>query len=89
MCLVLAKMINRWCYWLNVIVAGLSVVLFTLCYFPPNFHMINKKMTKMQELKKLDYGGLLTYCSGLILLLLGFSKTLRLSSEASITNTAP
>lgn len=37
--------------------------------------MINKKMTKLQEMKQLDYVGLLLYCSGLILLLLGFSKS--------------
>lgn len=64
----------RWCYWLNVIVAGLSVALFVACYFPPNFRMINSEMTKMQELKELDYVGLVLYSAGLILILLGFSK---------------
>ena len=46
----------RGVYWLNVAVSGASVVLFATCYFPPNFHMINSKLTKWQEVKALDYG---------------------------------
>lgn len=46
----------RGVYWLNVAVAGVSVVLFATCYFPPNFHMINSEMTKWKEVKSLDYG---------------------------------
>lgn len=68
----------RWCYWLNVIVAGLSLVLYAVCYFPPNFGMINSEMTKMQELRELDYGGLILYSAGLVLVMLGFSKTFSL-----------
>ncbi|CAK7225108.1 hypothetical protein SCUCBS95973_005747 [Sporothrix curviconia] len=63
----------RWCYYLNVIVSGLSIVLLVLCYFPPSFHMINKELTTMQELHQLDYGGLFLYSAGLVLLLLGFT----------------
>ncbi|KAL1898142.1 hypothetical protein Sste5346_003544 [Sporothrix stenoceras] len=63
----------RWCYYLNVIVSGLSIVLLALCYFPPTFHMINKELTTMQELRQLDYGGLFLYSAGLVLLLLGFT----------------
>lgn len=63
----------RWCYWLNVIVGGLSLVLFTLCYFPPNFHMINGEKTKLSELRELDYGGLILYSAGLVLVMLGFT----------------
>ncbi|CAK7202067.1 hypothetical protein SEUCBS139899_004787 [Sporothrix eucalyptigena] len=63
----------RWCYYLNVIVSGLSIVLLALCYFPPSFHMINKEMTTLQELRQLDYGGLFLYSAGLVLLLLGFT----------------
>lgn len=48
-------------------------MLYALCYFPPNFHMINQEKTKLQQLKELDYFGLLIYCSGLILLLLKFT----------------
>jgi MFS family permease len=63
----------RGVYWLNVAVSGLSVVLFFTCYFPPNFHMINSELTKWQEVKALDYGGLVLYFGGLILILLGFT----------------
>ncbi|KAJ9641294.1 hypothetical protein H2204_002972 [Knufia peltigerae] len=63
----------RGVYWLNVAVAGASVVLFATCYFPPNFHMINSEMTKWKEVKSLDYGGVLLYFAGLILVLLGFT----------------
>jgi MFS family permease len=60
-------------YWLNVAVSGSSAVLFFACYFPPNFHMINSELTKMQEVKALDYVGLLLYFGGLVLVLLGFT----------------
>lgn len=63
----------RWCYWLNVIVGGLALILFVICYFPPNLHMINSQMTKMQELKELDYGGLVLYSGGLVCIMLAFT----------------
>lgn len=63
----------RGVYWLNVAVSGLSVILFLVCYFPPNFHMINGTLTKWQEVKALDYGGLALYFAGLILVLVGFT----------------
>lgn len=63
----------RGVYWLNVAVSGMSILLFFVCYFPPNFHMINSELTKWQELKTMDYGGLFLYFAGLILVLLGFT----------------
>ena len=71
----------RWCYWVNVIVSGVSLVLYAICYFPPNFHMINSEMTKLQELRQLDYGGLILYASGLIMVILSFSKANNLTSD--------
>ncbi|KAF9887642.1 hypothetical protein FE257_009735 [Aspergillus nanangensis] len=62
----------RWCYWLNAIAGGVSLILFASCYFPPDFHMINSDMTRMQELKELDYGGLILYSAGLVLVVLAF-----------------
>lgn len=63
----------RGVYWLNVAVSGLSVLLYFACYFPPNFHMINSELTKWQEVKTMDYGGLFLYFAGLILVLMGFT----------------
>lgn len=63
----------RACYYLNVAVSAASFILFLLCYFPPNFHMINSQLTKWQEVKTLDYGGLILYFGGLVLIILGFT----------------
>lgn len=52
------------------------MVLYVLCYFPPNFRMIHSKMTRMQELRELDYGGLVLFSAGLILVMLGFGQCL-------------
>lgn len=65
----------RWIYWLNAIVAGVSLILLAACYFPPSFHMINSEMTRLQELRKIDYGGLFLYAAGLVLLVLAFRKS--------------
>jgi MFS family permease len=46
----------RGVYWLNVAVAGGSVVLFATCYFPPTFHMINSELSRWEEVRSLDYG---------------------------------
>ncbi|KAJ9608501.1 hypothetical protein H2200_007489 [Cladophialophora chaetospira] len=63
----------RGAYWLNVAVSGAAFVLFAICYFPPDFHMINSELTKWQEVKEFDYGGFLLYLGGLLLVILGFS----------------
>ncbi|KAI9718535.1 MAG: hypothetical protein M1812_003986 [Candelaria pacifica] len=63
----------RWFYYLSTICAGVSLILFILFYFPPNFQQIHRTSTKRTELKKLDYGGLIMYTGGFIILLLGLS----------------
>ncbi|KIW32625.1 uncharacterized protein PV07_04156 [Cladophialophora immunda] len=63
----------RWCYYLNAIVAGISFLLFLFCYFPPNFYMINSRLTRLGEFKRLDYVGFVLYTGGLVMLLLGFT----------------
>jgi hypothetical protein len=60
---------------MNVIVSGVSLLLFTCCYFPPSFRELNSTKTRMQEFLELDFGGFFLYAAGLILLLLGFCKT--------------
>jgi MFS family permease len=63
----------RGAYWLNVAVSGAAFILFAMCYFPPDFRMINSKLTKWQEVKQFDYLGFVLYFAGLLLLILGFS----------------
>ncbi|KAK6218219.1 hypothetical protein LQW54_002973 [Pestalotiopsis sp. IQ-011] len=55
----------RWCYYLNIIVVGLAIVLLYLFYNPPTFELLHERKSKRQILKKLD--------SGLTLLLMGVS----------------
>lgn len=62
----------RWAYWMNTIFCAVSAALFLLCYFPPSFHHLNSRGSKLRELAKLDYIGLVLYVGGAISLLLGF-----------------
>jgi hypothetical protein len=64
-----------WCYWMNVVVSGVSLILFTTCYFPPNFRQLNSTKSRMEEFMELDFGGFFLYAAGLIMLLLGFCET--------------
>ncbi|KAI9696209.1 MAG: hypothetical protein M1836_005762 [Candelina mexicana] len=63
----------RWFYYLSIICAGSSLLLFILFYFPPNFRQLHRKTTKRAELNKLDYVGLIMFTGGLVILLLGLS----------------
>lgn len=44
----------RWCYYLNIIVVGLAIVLLYLFYNPPTFELLHERKSKRQILKKLD-----------------------------------
>jgi MFS family permease len=63
----------RWSYYLNVITCGLSVVLFYFFYFPPNFNLLHTRLSKREEVRKIDYVGLILYSASLIMIMLGFS----------------
>ncbi|KAL4898370.1 siderophore iron transporter [Aspergillus ambiguus] len=62
----------RWIYWLNAIVAGVALILLVICYFPPDFHMINSELTRLEELRQIDYGGLFLYAAGIVLVVMAF-----------------
>lgn len=64
----------RWNYYLNIITCGLSVVLFTFCYFPPGWELKHKGQNRMKGVKSFDYIGFVLYAGGLILVLLGLCK---------------
>ncbi|KAI0174481.1 fungal trichothecene efflux pump [Pestalotiopsis sp. NC0098] len=63
----------RWCYYLNIIVVGLAIVLLYLFYNPPTFELLHERKSKRQILKKLDYLGILLWTAGLTLFLMGVS----------------
>lgn len=64
----------RWFYYLSIIFAGIALILFVLFYFPPNFQQLHPTTTKRTEVKKLDYGGLVLYTGGLLILLIGLCR---------------
>ncbi|KAF9870587.1 hypothetical protein CkaCkLH20_11893 [Colletotrichum karsti] len=63
----------RWCFWLNAITTGISLVLFLVCYFPPNFEQLTTGVSKIDQLRRIDYGGLVFYSGGLLCVLLALS----------------
>ncbi|KAI6082848.1 trichothecene efflux pump [Hypoxylon rubiginosum] len=63
----------RWCYYLNIIVVSVAIVLLFLFYHPPTFDLLHERKTKRQLLKQLDYAGIFMWTAGLTLLLMGVS----------------
>ena len=60
-------------FWMNGCVALISLLLFFFCFFPPNFRDLQPGKSRMTEIKRIDYGGLVLYMGGLICLLLALS----------------
>ncbi|KAK2043428.1 fungal trichothecene efflux pump [Colletotrichum somersetense] len=63
----------RWCFYINIIVVGLAIVLLFLFYHPPTFDLLHDRKTKRELLKELDYVGIFLWTAGLTLLLMGVS----------------
>lgn len=63
----------RWNYYLNCITCGLSAILFLFFYFPPGYGQLHRKTSRWEQVKKMDYVGLVLYSGGLVLVLLGLS----------------
>lgn len=63
----------RWSYYLNIIVAGLTTLLFFLFYHPPTYAMLHSKHSKKSILKMLDLGGAALFLGGLVIFLIGIS----------------
>ncbi|KAI1076195.1 trichothecene efflux pump [Whalleya microplaca] len=63
----------RWCYYLNIIVVGVAIVLLFLFYHPPSFDLLHERKSRGELLKKLDYAGMFMWTAGLTLLLMGVS----------------
>ncbi|KAI5865780.1 trichothecene efflux pump [Durotheca rogersii] len=63
----------RWCYYLNIIVVLIAIVLLFLFYHPPTFDLLHERKTKRELLRKLDYAGIFMWTASLTLLLMGVS----------------
>ncbi|KAF2104228.1 TRI12-domain-containing protein [Rhizodiscina lignyota] len=63
----------RFCYYINIIVVGLAIILLFLFYRPPKFEQLHEHKTKRQLLKELDYVGIFLWTAGLTVFLMGIS----------------
>lgn len=65
----------RWLFYLPMICIAVAIVLLVLCYHPPSYKQLHSsgRKTKMQQLRQLDYVGMLLYISSVVLILLPLS----------------
>lgn len=64
----------RWAFYLGAIANGFALTLITVFYWPPTFLDIHRDgKTRLQQIKELDFVGLLLYGGGLTSFLLGIS----------------
>jgi len=63
-----ANPILQWCYYLLIILNGLTALAYFLFYFPPNFHAKHAGISKWELVKDFDYVGTFLYLAGLLLL---------------------
>ncbi|KAF2165680.1 hypothetical protein M409DRAFT_23970 [Zasmidium cellare ATCC 36951] len=63
----------RWFYYINIILNGLSSLLYFLFYFPPAFGKLHRNRSLWQEIKDLDFGGIILYSGGFLVLCMGLS----------------
>lgn len=64
----------RWSYYLGIIFAGITIVLYTFFYHPPRYSQLHVHgKTQWQQFKELDFGGLFLFFGGMALFLIGLS----------------
>ncbi|KAH8595966.1 fungal trichothecene efflux pump [Bisporella sp. PMI_857] len=64
----------RWSYYLGVIFSGIALLMYQFCYHPPTYTQLHVQgKSKWQQMKELDYGGLLIYFAGMVLSIIGLS----------------
>ncbi|KAK5717217.1 hypothetical protein LTR15_009106 [Elasticomyces elasticus] len=63
----------RWDYYLNIIINGLSTLLYFFFYHPPSFDELHQRRSKWEELRKIDFVGIVLFVAGLLLFLMGLS----------------
>ncbi|CAJ0554438.1 Ff.00g129510.m01.CDS01 [Fusarium sp. VM40] len=63
----------RWCYYITIIYAAICLVGTFICYFPPSRPQHDFEKTRWQQVKELDYVGLLLFATGLTIFLIGIT----------------
>ncbi|KAF2474847.1 fungal trichothecene efflux pump [Lindgomyces ingoldianus] len=63
----------RWNYILNCISNSISGILFFICYYPPTHGQLHEGRTMKQDLRDLDWGGIILFSGGLTSFVLGLS----------------
>lgn len=78
----------RWCFYLGIIVSGTSnpkimfwtkscaavtVILRFFCYHPPQFELLHKNRSKWEQIKRMDFVGMILFTGGLVLFLIGLN----------------
>ncbi|KAH7251471.1 fungal trichothecene efflux pump [Fusarium tricinctum] len=67
------KVTWRWCYYITIIYAAICLVGTFICYFPPSRPQHDFEKTRWQQVKELDYIGLLLFATGLTIFLTGIT----------------
>ncbi|OQV08550.1 hypothetical protein CLAIMM_12803 [Cladophialophora immunda] len=63
----------RYIYYIFIPCMGLCILLQFLCYRPPSFRQLHGTRTRGEELRRIDYVGILLMVAGILLFLLGVS----------------
>ncbi|KAF7190192.1 Trichothecene efflux pump TRI12 [Pseudocercospora fuligena] len=63
----------RGIYYLVLALDAAATLCWLALYWPPKFENLHRNRTKMQEVRELDFGGIVLFTGGLLLFLLGLS----------------
>lgn len=63
----------RWCFYVMIILNGLSLASYLVFYHPPTFNMLNGRRSRAAMVTRFDYVGTVLFTGGLVVFLLGLS----------------
>lgn len=64
----------RWSYYMGIIISGISLILYQVFYHPPTYKQLHVGgKTTWQQFKELDFGGIVLFCGGTVVFLIGLS----------------
>ncbi|CRJ81712.1 hypothetical protein BN1708_001955 [Verticillium longisporum] len=63
----------RWCFYINIICVGLTIILLYCFYHPPTVDLLHERKTNRQPMREHDYLGIFLWTAGLTLFLMGVS----------------